>query len=406
MASQNKQPITGQGATDAGARPGNNDVILVDNALGLYAVADGTGSKYGSSTASNMAIEILREEVRKSEIRLLNTVRTPDRRRLIGDVIQRAFQKASAKIFELGNNNDSLKGMNTSLICFKSLGFEGVIGHVGFCRSYLLKSGQIVELTEPHTYTNELRDHGIDIQTDVSRQKFRKVLSRSVGIGPGVITDIVPVNLPPQSKFVLCSQHISQVLSEKSILRACMGFGSNSAQALIDEALRSKSTGNVSAIVLTSGMNQDDAPTISTDEKVKFLADCFMFKNLSFPEIARLLDFVDEVSFGKGQRIFTEGDRGEEFFLIVSGEVAVFKGTTELTRLGPGSPFGEQSLVHDPVRSASLVAVEPCQLLRITRREFDRLRHTRPILACNVMYHLLTHLSERIRSLSEQYYQD
>jgi CRP-like cAMP-binding protein len=63
---------------------------------------------------------------------------------------------------------------------------------------------------------------------------------------------------------------------------------------------------------------------------------------------------VPNRNFSKGDAIFREGDRGDEFFVIVRGEVEVRSGDRRLETLGPNSIFGEMALIDDSPRSATV----------------------------------------------------
>lgn len=230
------------------------------------------------------------------------------------------------------------------------------------------------------------------------------MLSRGVGTSPGLQTDTVPVVLAPDTRLLLCSQNLAEIVPENEILAICAkDHVVTSVQGLVAAALKREVVGNVTAVMVTGGSQGESKRFLTMDMRVHLLGHCFMFNELNFQEIALLLSIVDVVSFSRGDIIFSEGDRGDEFYVIIRGEVSVRKGATELTRLGPGAPFGELSLILDPVRTATLVALEHCSMLRITRAGFEMLRRTRPALAGSLTHCLLKHLGERVRNLTERY---
>jgi CRP-like cAMP-binding protein len=77
-----------------------------------------------------------------------------------------------------------------------------------------------------------------------------------------------------------------------------------------------------------------------------------------------------ERRYAAGEVIVTQGDRGDEFFVIADGNVAVDVDGTPRPPLGPGDFFGEIALLHDVPRTASITAVEPVDALIIDREQF------------------------------------
>jgi CRP/FNR family transcriptional regulator, cyclic AMP receptor protein len=107
-------------------------------------------------------------------------------------------------------------------------------------------------------------------------------------------------------------------------------------------------------------------------------ADEVDFSHLVGPE-------VPTRNYGKGAAIFREGDRGDEFFVVVRGEVEIRSGNRLLERLGKNSIFGEMALIDDSPRSASVVAVTDVTVAPIKERQFLFLVKHTPFFALRVM---------------------
>ena len=107
-------------------------------------------------------------------------------------------------------------------------------------------------------------------------------------------------------------------------------------------------------------------------------ADEVDFSHLVGPE-------VPTRNYGKGAAIFREGDRGDEFFVVVRGEVEIRSGNRLLERLGKNSIFGEMALIDDSPRSATVIALTDVTAAPIKENQFLFLvRHT-PFFALRVM---------------------
>jgi CRP/FNR family transcriptional regulator, cyclic AMP receptor protein len=96
--------------------------------------------------------------------------------------------------------------------------------------------------------------------------------------------------------------------------------------------------------------------------------------------------------FTKGQLIFREGDRADDFFVVVRGRVEVRTGNRLLETLGENSIFGEMALIDDSPRSATVVALTDVRLAPVSEKQFLFLvRHT-PFFALRVMRVLASRL--------------
>jgi len=99
----------------------------------------------------------------------------------------------------------------------------------------------------------------------------------------------------------------------------------------------------------------------------------------SFPEeqLRALAPMVMRRSVPRGTTVMAEGDRIDFLYVVLSGRLKVMMGEADgkeviLSILGAGEIFGEMGLIDDAPRSASVIAIEPCELLSLTRRDFRR----------------------------------
>jgi len=110
---------------------------------------------------------------------------------------------------------------------------------------------------------------------------------------------------------------------------------------------------------------------------VSYLSRSDLFKGLSNETVERIARKFALASFKAGEIVFREGDRGETFYLVATGEALVLKGSgvsqRELRRLGPGDSFGEGALLSDEPRSATVLAVTDMDALCLSRERFFEL---------------------------------
>jgi CRP/FNR family cyclic AMP-dependent transcriptional regulator len=126
----------------------------------------------------------------------------------------------------------------------------------------------------------------------------------------------------------------------------------------------------------------------------------------SFPEeqLRMLTTMVSRRSAARGTTIMAGGDATDSLYIVLSGRLKVMMSDSDgkeviLTILGPGEFFGEMGLIDDEPRSASVVAIEPCELLSIAKRDFKKCLVDSHEMAMHVMRGLVKRLREADRKI-------
>jgi anion transporter len=129
-----------------------------------------------------------------------------------------------------------------------------------------------------------------------------------------------------------------------------------------------------------------------------------IFSALSREDVAKVLGKMEEANFSEGTIIFSQGDRGDAFYLIQSGAVQVVvesgAGKSEVVAiLGPQDWFGEMALLSGEPRSATIQAVKETKLWRLRREDWDELIEKHP----SWLRQLCATLSKRLSLADRQY---
>ena len=106
--------------------------------------------------------------------------------------------------------------------------------------------------------------------------------------------------------------------------------------------------------------------------KTDLLKSVPLFEHCSRRELGKIAGITDEIAVDDGKVLITEGDRGREFFVIISGEVDVRRKGRKLATLGPGTYFGEIALLSQQPRTATVTALTPLRVLVIADRAVRR----------------------------------
>jgi len=120
-----------------------------------------------------------------------------------------------------------------------------------------------------------------------------------------------------------------------------------------------------------------------------------VYRRLSEEDRAELAAVCQAQEYDRGDVVFAEGDRAEDFFTVVEGRVKVIKGTPDgkiviLEIFGPGDPVGAVAVYEDLPYPATAVAMEPTICLRLPKTDFYGLLESRPSLVRGLLL-ALTH---------------
>src|SRR4026209_1464224 len=118
-------------------------------------------------------------------------------------------------------------------------------------------------------------------------------------------------------------------------------------------------------------------PAIATTVSTTVLKSVPLFASFPDEQLRTLVTVVTRRSAPRASTIMAAGDQIDSLYIVISGRLKVMMGDSEgkeviLSLIGPGEFFGEMGLIDDAPRSASVVAIEPCELLSITKRDFKK----------------------------------
>jgi len=166
----------------------------------------------------------------------------------------------------------------------------------------------------------------------------------------------------------------------------------------IDPAVVQLSAENVRAQMLprTEALQLEPAMVQKIRQRVP------IFSGMSADCLMHTLALAQHFSVKAGDVICAEGEVGDAFYVLISGEVRIEKGqpprTVELARLGPGHCFGEMALVGKHVRSATVRAIQDAIVMRFERHRVDANDESAHVIYRNIA----GILASRLQSSSEQ----
>jgi protein phosphatase len=236
--------ISCAGNTDVGVvRSGNEDSFLLNCAGGLFIVADGMGGHAAGEVASEMAVNIVSKEL--GSLRGLSDAEAASRMRA-------AIRKANAAIFDRTLAEQDKRGMGTTATVMVLFSRRYLIGQVGDSRAYLLREGDLLQLTKDHSYVQEQVDAGLLTPEQARTHPYSNVITRCVGANEDVAPDIYFGNLERGDVVLLASDGLTGMLEDQQ-LATIMSAEENPETAvnkMIADANRRGGLDNITAIVI------------------------------------------------------------------------------------------------------------------------------------------------------------
>ena len=138
-----------------------------------------------------------------------------------------------------------------------------------------------------------------------------------------------------------------------------------------------------------------------------FLRQVYFFDELEDEDLRVISEHAKIASYSAGNAIFREGDQAHRFFILMAGEIEIWKSTSSgstglLARESVGHIFGEMALVDDLPRSATVLAATDVEVVYLDRLNFIQIMHSRQA----ILHTVLRSLSSMIRKSNESYIED
>jgi PPM family protein phosphatase len=280
-------------------REGNEDSAYAGPHL--LAIADGMGGHAAGEVASSVAISALAGLDADMPVeRLL-------------DALAAAVAQANNTLHEMSLEDPSVEGMGTTLTVL--LWSDGTIAicHIGDSRAYLLRDGELHQITRDHTLVQSLVDDGRLSPAQAATHPQRSLVLRALQSGTEAEPDLSLIEAKASDRYLLCSDGLSDVVSEGALRETLLQFTDREAAVarLIELAMKGGGPDNITCIV---------ADVVDSDTE---------------PSAGQSSVMVGAVSNGDGRpRVRTDSQAGRAYRLTRAGAPA------DITAIGTPAPDG------------------------------------------------------------------
>lgn len=230
-------------------RPVNEDRAAVNtNECGvtLAVVADGMGGHQAGDIASQIAIEVIQEQLESLSAEL--SLDECERR------IRSAIREANKQIYNQSQSEMKYDGMGTTVVVAAADHEKIVYSHIGDSRAYLLSDGVIRQLTEDHSLVNELVKRGQITAEEADHHPRKNVLTQALGTEEEIHIESNVVKWALADQLMLCSDGLSNMVSLQQIEMILQSVESPEwkVDQLVKRALESGGDDNITVVLLAN----------------------------------------------------------------------------------------------------------------------------------------------------------
>lgn len=199
--------------TDVGKRrKRNEDAILVRKGQNFFILADGVGGNQSGNIASEKAIDILDNYLDENPIKSFKT------KKKIFNYFFDVTKIIDYEVTKMSKENIDYMGMATTLVFGYIYNMKLYIASIGDSRAYLYRKDKLEQLTDDHTYVNDLIKIGAITTEEAKKHSKRNMLTRAIGADSFGEPDLYEIKLNFNDKILLCSDGLYNELEDEEII--------------------------------------------------------------------------------------------------------------------------------------------------------------------------------------------
>lgn len=233
--------------TDRGLRRSNNeDACFVMKKDKVFIVADGVGGNNSGEIASRTAVNEIAGYV---ETHPLDGMKTPQE---IKAYFEECIKAANFKVLEMSQRFQRNRGMATTVVAAYIVRDNLYIVNVGDSRAYVLRRGELKQITEDHTYVNTLLKAGLISETEAENHENKNMITRAVGADYTIDADFFTVPIEAEDIILICTDGLYGEVAERELIRELGREESMTdiCNALVETANRNGGSDNITMVIL------------------------------------------------------------------------------------------------------------------------------------------------------------
>jgi protein phosphatase len=248
--------ITYKAVSDVGRkRKGNEDSLFVNPEQHLFVVADGMGGHAAGEIASKVAVESINEFVclTGGDEEITWPFGLDENISYDGNRLKTAIRYANRKVLEATKEKSEYEGMATTVCAVLVDDRVANLAHVGDSRVYLMRDGELSQLTSDHSWVNEQIQSGVISPDQARTHPLRNVVTRALGGKPDLQVDMQQHKAKDGDILILCSDGLTTMIPDEDIARVVREAGGDvekAAQALVASANAKGGEDNITVLLI------------------------------------------------------------------------------------------------------------------------------------------------------------
>jgi PPM family protein phosphatase len=241
--------------TDSGmVRSHNEDSIASVAEKGLVVLADGMGGYNAGEVASGMATTVITTELRQLlEDHAPYEIDPQSGKKAAMKMLQELVAKANTSVYQASQSQPQYAGMGTTLVVALFYDNKMMVAHIGDSRLYRMRGDEFGQVTKDHSLLQEQIDAGMLSKEQAKHSLNKNLVTRALGIDAAVEAEIHEYDTEPGDIYLLCSDGLSDMVSDEDIGMALQALGANlnlAAQQLVQMANDNGGRDNISVILI------------------------------------------------------------------------------------------------------------------------------------------------------------
>lgn len=236
--------------TDVGkVREMNQDYYYISNdtdKLKIFILADGMGGYKGGEIASQLATISAKNYIESNFDKIEHT------KEEIQKLVKSAAEYANMIVYEKSRENKELEGMGTTLEIAVVFENRVYIGHVGDSRIYRIRDKFMRKLTNDHSYVQKLVKEGTITKEEAEQHPKKNMLMKALGCTAFLEPDVMVKGFQKNDILVMCSDGLTNMVSDEEIYNIAKGDIYVAARDLIDRANQNGGADNITVIILVN----------------------------------------------------------------------------------------------------------------------------------------------------------
>ena len=231
-------------------RKTNEDSVgyFEDGDIDIYVVADGMGGHNAGEVASELATKVIIDYIKDNHHNFD-----------MKEVLSEGIRCANKRIYDMANEDDSLKGMGTTItICLKKQN-EMVVANVGDSSCYIVDNHKkLLKITRDHSLVQQLLDNGTITEEKARNHPNRNIITRALGTNELVEVDLFDVDLNNVIKCVLCTDGLTNDVTYSEMYDIIMENDNDSSCKMLVDLSKSKGGRDNISVIVFEGECRDD----------------------------------------------------------------------------------------------------------------------------------------------------